>query len=86
MSDLIGPAGFGAVGGPPPAGSVGSPLDGQQLLLPLPVEGSETGESGFDEESYRIPNRREWLSLRVHGNKSWKLMPFGTCFNSTMDP
>ena len=79
MSDSVGPtiAPSGAVGG------IGFPSG--SLVSPDAPDGSEMGESGFDEETFRIPNRREWLSLRVHGNKSWKL-PFGACFNSTMDP
>ncbi|XP_072023963.1 uncharacterized protein [Amphiura filiformis] len=82
MSDSVGPSmtPSGAVGG------IGLPASGPVMSPTQDVpDGSEMGESGFDEETFRIPNRREWLSLRVHGNKTWKL-PFGTCFNSTMDP
>ncbi|XP_038070609.1 uncharacterized protein LOC119739669 [Patiria miniata] len=46
--------------------------------------GSDMGESGFEEEIFRVPHRKEWLSLRVHGNQKWRLLPFG-CLNVGVD-
>ena len=57
---------------------------GQGPLPPGSSNGSEQGEVAFEEETARVPRRKEWLSLRVHGNHKWRLLPFG-CLNVGID-
>ncbi|XP_071491579.1 uncharacterized protein [Diadema antillarum] len=41
---------------------------------------TDSADGGAEEETYNIPHRKEWLSLRVHTGNRWK-SPF-SCLNS----
>ncbi|XP_033632964.1 uncharacterized protein LOC117294588 [Asterias rubens] len=64
-----------------PPGATTQTMVGDPLSL---GNGSDMGESGFDEETVRVPHRKEWLNLRVHGNQKWRPLLFG-CLNASLE-